>query len=608
MAVPVSVSAVPMDIHGVVGPAIVCIAQDLRERIAAERHQRQASVVFENTKEGIVLTDAERSVVMVNPAFTEITGYELQEVKGKPTRMLWSERHDNQFCNAVWTTVEEHGQWQGEIWMRAKSGEIRPVWKNMSVVRDAAGRIVNHVSVFSDVTAIKNAEERFEYLSHHDPLTDLPNRLLLTDRLRSALIRAERSGTPMALLYLDLDNFKHVNDTLGHEEGDRMLQTIAARLQSCVSGEDGVARLGGDEFVVMLENVNEPGQAARLAEKVLTAVSAPIELSGLELRMRCSIGISLSPKHGLTGDELLKAADAAMYRAKRGGRGRYEFFSAELTRQAMERLTLENALRHPELLEQLILHYQPQVSITSGRMVGVEALVRWRHPSGDLLSPQDFIPMAEEAGLIHAIGEWVLHKACAQTKAWLDLGYSPLRMAVNVSAYQIKIESIVESVELALYETGLEPSLLELEITEGAVQTGKEATEILGRLKRLGVHLSLDDFGTGYSALSSLKLLPFDRLKIDRAFVQDLQNDANARALATAIIAMARSLKLDIIAEGVETPAQLAFLREEGCDEMQGYLIGPPMSAEELEIVLRAQTHEDSERTREFEVYRLELS
>jgi diguanylate cyclase (GGDEF)-like protein/PAS domain S-box-containing protein len=587
--VPVAISAVPMQAGAGMEAAMVCVAQDLRAGIAAEREQRQASVVFDNTREGIILADAQRSIVLVNPAFTDITGYEASEVEGRLARLLWSKRHDSAFCAALWESVERHGQWQGEIWMRRKGGELRPVWKNISVVRDAAGNIVNHVLVFSDISAIKDAEERLHYLAYHDPLTDLPNRMLLSDRLRTALSEAERSQTSVALLYVDLDNFKNVNDTLGHEVGDRLLQTMAARLRSCVRGKDGVARHGGDEFIVILQDVDDVTQAARVAEKVIAAVSAPVELSGLELRMRASIGISLGPKHGSTGEELLKAADAALHRAKQGGRGRYEFFSAELTRLARERLTLETALRHPRLPEQLVLHYQPQVSIPTGRIVGVEALVRWQHPVRGLLAPNHFIPVAEEAGLIHVVGEWVLQTACSQAKAWLDLGHAPIRMAVNVSALEITSHRIVQSVEAVLRETALAPSLLELEVTEGAVQTGEGATAVLGRLQALGVRLALDDFGTGYSALSSLKLLPFDRLKIDRSFVQDLEQEANGRALVKAIVAMARSLDLDIVAEGVETPAQLAFLREEGCDEMQGYLIGKPMTAAEIESRLQAQ-------------------
>jgi len=568
---------------------MVCIARDLRERIAAEHHQRRAAVVFENTKEGIVLTGADRAVVMVNPAFCEITGYELEEVLGKPSDLLWANRHDSASSEAVWAMVQKQGQWQGEIWIRRKDGELRPVWKNISVVHNSAGRIVNYVWVFSDITAIKNAEERLSYLAYHDPLTDLPNRLLLADRMRTALSRAERTGTSVALLYLDLDNFKHVNDTLGHEQGDRLLSAIAARLTTYVRGEDSVARLGGDEFVIILEDVSDPAQPARLAEKVLAAVSEPLQLGGFELRMRASIGISMGPAHGATSEELLKAADAAMYRAKRGGRGRYEFFSEELTRQALERLTLENAMRDPRFYDQLVLLYQPQVAVASARLVGAEALLRWQHPTRGLLDPYVFIPMAEDAGLIPSIGEWALRTACRRARAWLDTGYAPLRMAVNVSAYQINAANLVDTVRSALEESKLDPALLELEVTENALQTGEHAFETLNRLKALGVRLALDDFGTGYSTLSSLKLLPFDRLKIDRAFVRDVQHDANGRGLARAIIAMGRSLSLEIIAEGVETQAQLEFLREEGCDEMQGYLIGVPMSAEEMGMELRAQ-------------------
>jgi diguanylate cyclase (GGDEF)-like protein/PAS domain S-box-containing protein len=322
--IPVSVSAVPMPARAELGPAMVCIARDLRERIAADHHQRRAAVVFENTKEGIVLTGADHAVVMVNPAFCEITGYELEEVLGKPSDLLWANRHDSASSEAVWAAVQKQGQWQGEIWIRRKDGELRPVWKNISVVHNSAGRVVNYVWVFSDITAIKNAEERLNYLAFHDPLTDLPNRQLLADRMRTALSRAERTGTSVALLYLDLDNFKHVNDTLGHEQGDRLLHAIAARLCTHVRVEDSVARLGGDEFVIILEDVSDPAQPARLAEKVLAAVSEPLQLGGFELRMRASIGISMGPAHGATSEELLKAADAAMYRAKRGGRGRYE--------------------------------------------------------------------------------------------------------------------------------------------------------------------------------------------------------------------------------------------------------------------------------------------
>jgi diguanylate cyclase (GGDEF)-like protein/PAS domain S-box-containing protein len=587
--VPAALSAVAMPCAGAAVPAIVCIAQDLRERIAAAQHQRQTQVVFENTREGVVLTDAERNIVTVNPAFVEITGYTRAEVQGRALGLLWAKHHHRTLSAQVWSEVDRQGQWQGEIWIRRKGGELRPVWKNISVVRDSAGCVVNHVAVFSDITAIKDAEERLHYIAYHDALTDLPNRLLLHDRLASALDRAARDGTSVALLYLDLDNFKHVNDTLGHEEGDRLLQAMAARIGGCVRGRDRVARLGGDEFVVIEEGVRDPREAAHVAERILEALSAPVELAGLELRMRASIGISLGPRHGESGEALLKAADAAMYRAKRNGRSSYAFFSEEMTRQALERLTLENALRHPSLTDQLVLQYQPQVEILSGRLVGVEALVRWNHPVRGLLGPNAFVPIAEDAGLVHLIGDWVLRSACRQAREWMRSERGALRMSVNVSAYQLRNERILESVAAALRDSGLPPELLELEVTEGALQTGDEAGAMLERFKQLGVHLALDDFGTGYSALSSLKLLPFDRLKIDRAFVRELEQDANDRALVKAIIAMGRSLGLDIIAEGVETPGQLAFLRKEGCDEMQGFLISAPLDADELERALLGQ-------------------
>jgi diguanylate cyclase (GGDEF)-like protein/PAS domain S-box-containing protein len=586
--IPVSVSAVPMPARAEYGAAMVCVARDLRERIAAEQHQRRTAVVFENTKEGIVLTDAERNVVMVNPAFTEITGYTREAILGQRADVLWAAKPEGPAGEVVWESLQKQEQWQGESWIRRQDGELRPVWNNISVVQNASGRVVNYVSVFSDISAIKDAEERLSYLAYHDPLTDLPNRLLLADRIRTAMSRAERTGTSVALLYLDLDDFKHVNDTLGHEKGDLLLNEIALRLREHVRGEDSVARLGGDEFVVVLEDVADPAQPARLAEKLLASIAEPAQLAGYELRMRASIGISLGPKHGVTSEELLKAADAAMYRAKRGGRGRYEFFSAELTRMAAERLTLENAMRDPRIFDQLVLLYQPQVEVATSRLVGAEALIRWRHPTRGLLDPSVFVPMAEEAGLMPSLGAWALLSACRQVKAWGQMGYPGVRMAVNVSAYQIKTLNIVESVRSALAETGLQPDLLELEVTEGALQTGDGAPDILNRLKSLGVCLALDDFGTGYSALSSLKLLPFDRLKIDRSFMVDVAHDADSRALARAIIAMARSLNLEIIAEGIETAEQLAFLRAEGCDEMQGYLTGAPMTADEFAVELQA--------------------
>jgi len=581
-AIPVSISAVPLPMQTDTGPGMVCIAQDLRERLEAHQRQRQAAVVFENTKEGIILTDAQHAIVLTNPAFCEITGYGLSEVHGVSVPQLWSGGEDSPTSDSVWATAEEQGQWQGEIWMRRKDGEVRPVWKNISAVRDASGQLANFVAVFSDISAIKKAEERLNFLAFYDALTNLPNRLLLAERLDAALARGQRSGTSVGVLYLDLDDFKHVNDTLGHEFGDLLLREMARRLPGAIRATDTVARLGGDEFIVVIDDVTEAQQAAQVAGKLLEAVSAPFELGGLDLRMNASIGIALSPQHGASSEDLLKAADAAMYRAKRMGGGNYQFFSSELTEQAMEQLTLKNALRHPNLDDQLVLHYQPQVSVKTGRIVGVEALVRWQHPTRGLLSPGQFIAIAESAGLIQVIGAWVLRTGCAHAKAWQDSGYPPLRMAINVSAHQLRSNDIVERVRWVLHDTGLEPSLLELEITESALQIGDGVVAVLQELKQLGVRLALDDFGAGYSSLGSIRSLPLDRLKIDRSFVCDLQHQENDRSLVRAIIAMGRTLKLEVLAEGVETYNQFSFLRDEQCDEVQGYLLGKPMTANDF--------------------------
>ena len=581
--VPVAVSAVQMRTGPRGAPALVCIAQDLRERMHAEQHRRQTEMVFENSTEGIILTDAKRDILVVNPAFVRITGQRAEDVKGMSVSSLWSDREGSQCGAAVWDEVEAQEQWQGEMSIRHRDGQLRSLWMNVSLVRDSSGQIANLVVVFSDLTAIKAAEQRLTYLAHYDALTDLPNQALLAVRLRVALERAQGGSNTVAVLYVDLDEFKQVNDTLGHKAGDLLVQEMARRLPGCVRAKDTIGRLSGDAFIVVLPDVVESAQAARVAEAILECISAPYSLSGLELRMSASIGISLAPSHGATSEELLKAADAAMHRAKQTGGGCYQFFSEELTQHAMERLTLRNALRHPNVHDQLTVHYQPQVSVITGRIVAVEALVRWQHPVRGLLSPTQFIQVAEEAGLIQIISDYVLTTACAQARLWQDRGPFPLRVAVNISAYELSNPTLVQRVRDVLSHNALDPALLELEVTEGALQTGDGAVEVLRKLKSVGVRLALDDFGTGYSSLASLKSLPIDSLKIDRSFIRDLQHNENDRSLTQAIIAMAHSLKLGVVAEGVETPTQMSFLRAQGCDEVQGYLLAPPMSAGQLD-------------------------
>ncbi len=563
-------------------PALVCIAQDLRPRIAAELHQRQTAVVFENTRDALVLTDEKLGLSLVNPAFHRITGYDENEAHGCHALQLFGDSVESS-VRSMHHALTTGGFWQGELELKRSDSRVRPVWVNASVVRDRRGTVLNYVFVVTDISEMKEVERKLDELAHYDALTSLPNRRLLVDRVRRAMVRAERSQLSVALLYLDLDDFKDVNDTFGHAEGDRLLQEMTQRLSSCVRAADTLARLGGDEFVVLLENIQTQLDASQVAEKLLKAISMPYWLKGIELRPRASIGIAVGPSHGTTVEELLKSADAAMYRAKHGGGAGFEFFSPELTRMALEKLQLQNALRHPDLRSQLVVHYQPQLDLRTGQIVSAEALVRWNHPTEGLLLPGRFIRAAEEAGIISLIGEWVLRLVCRDAVAWEAPSGNPLRVAVNVSAHQIKNARIVDAVRLALSESGLAPERLELEVTEDALQVGDDAQHVLHRLKDLGVSLALDDFGSGYSSLGSLKALPFDRLKIDRAFMRDVDSDENGRSLVRAIVAMAHNLNLGVLAEGVENPEQLAFLQEIGCDEAQGYLIGHPLTWEQLQ-------------------------
>ncbi len=573
------------DLQGI--SAAVQLASITVEHVQAEQRLRQAATVFENTSEGVTITDAKANIIAVNKAFTEITGYSEHEVLGRNQRILQSHRHDRAFYDALWSALKMSGHWQGEIWNRRKNGEIYPEWRTISSVRDCTGAVVQYVSVFSDISSIKRSQEQLDHLAHHDPLTDLPNRLLLNARLTHALEHTKRSGCRVAVLFLDLDCFKNINDTLGHHVGDELLQAVARRLQAGIRGEDTVARLGGDEFVIVLENLRHSEDAAIIAQTILAAFARPFELQGREIFVTTSIGISSYPDDGKTVHELIRNADTAMYRAKEQGRNHYEFYTLELTETAFERFTLETSLRYALERDELVLYYQPQLSLEDGQVVGVEALVRWRHPQMGLVSPDKFIPLAEEIGLIGAIGDWVLRTACAQAKAWQQAGLPLFVMAVNLSGRQIIHRDLVEKVRLALETTGLAPRFLELEITESSIMgQAQKAITNMRSLKALGVTLAIDDFGTGYSSMGYLKRFCLDKLKIDRSFVRDIPTDSNDEAITRAIIAMGHNLQLKVIAEGVETQEQRTFLREHGCHEMQGYLISPPVSAECLQTFL----------------------
>ncbi|HEY6898427.1 MAG TPA: EAL domain-containing protein [Rhodocyclaceae bacterium] len=569
--------------------AVVGISTDITERKQDEERLRLAATILATTVEGVMITDADGNVVSANLAFTEITGYDLDEVLGKNPRFLRSERQDPAFYQAMWATLEEAGVWQGEIWNRRKNGELYPEWLTITAIKNSQQKLTHYVGVFSDISSLKRSQEQLERLAHFDPLTDLPNRVLFQDRLAHAIDRAQRYDHLIAVLLLDLDGFKTVNDSLGHPVGDRLLQEVASRLKSCIRVEDTVSRLGGDEFALVLADMNDGSDAIDVVRKILASIQLPFDLDGAGARVSASIGIAVYPADGDNATDLVRNADAAMYGAKEAGRNGYHFYQATMTHRAQERLLQERALRRGIDQCEFEVWFQPQVSLHSGAVTGAEALVRWRDPGRGLVSPAEFIPLAERTGLIVPLGAQVLDQVCAHARRWLDEGLPFGRLAVNVAAPQIDRSDFVLTLRQALENAGLPPDRLEIEITESLImENSAHARDVMLAIQQLGVTTSIDDFGTGYSSLAYLKELPIDNLKIDRAFVKGLPEDSNDVAITRAIISMAHSLGFKVIAEGIETQSQRDFLGAEHCDEAQGYLISQPLPAAEFEAWLRA--------------------
>ena len=557
------------------------IVDDITTLRRHEESLRQAATVFEQTRDGVAITDASARIIAVNRAFSKITGYSSEEVVGRNTSLLKSGHHDAAFYAAMWSQLTGKGFWEGEVCNRRKNGEHYPQWLTISAVLNERNEIERYIGVFTDISRIRNAEAHAEFIAYHDALTRLPNRSLLNIRYQHALDRARRHDHKLALLILDLDLFRNINDSLGHEFGDRLLVAITERFKSRLRDEDTLARLHGDEFAVLMEDVEVAADAAVVARDLLKALEAPFRIGSAEdIYIGASIGISISPDDGCDPALLMRNADTAVNLAKAQGRKTFCFYTESLTTLALERMRLESSLRKAIELEHLVLHYQPLIEARTGAVIGSEALVRWPDPEQGMIAPMRFIPVAEDCGLIAPLGAWVLLTACRQMKAWLDAG-RPLRtIAVNVSPRQFFLQDVPELVRQTLADTGLDARFLELEITEGIlIEHGERAVAILKRLRELGVRLSIDDFGTGYSSLSYLKRFPIDKLKIDRSFVRDITSDANAAEIASTIIAMARSLQLSVLAEGVETPAQLAFLDQHGCEYYQGYFFCRPVAA-----------------------------
>jgi len=568
------------------------ILTDLSDRREAEERQRLAATVVDNTVEGVVVTDAQARILSVNAAVTRVLGYTEDELLGRTPRVFKSNRHDKAFYDAMWDSMARTGHWKGEIWNRRKSGEVFPERMSLSAVHDAQGEVTHYVCIFTDITEEKAQREKLEFLAHCDPLTGLANRQWFGRQLEDVLRQAKLAGEQFAVLLLNLDRFKNVNDSYGHAVGDEVLKHIVQQVRGALRPDDLIGRLAGDEIAVVVRHLGHAGGAAAVARNLIDAVARPwCSPEGITVTVGVSVGICMYPEHADTPLLLLQGAHAAVYGAKERGRGVYCFFSAEMTHGARERLELEARLRTALAQGHMRLYYQPQVEIATGRIVGAEALVRWLDPERGLIAPGQFIAVAEISGLIATLGEWVLHEACRQAQRWRSAGLPELRIAVNVAPRQFQLHDVAECAALALAASGLPAHLLELELTESALAEQPEQTRrTLQRLHELGVHIAVDDFGTGYSSLAHLKRFPIDVLKIDRSFLRDVPDSADDSAISAAVIAMGHSLGLQVLAEGVETPGQLAFLQERGCDLYQGYLCSPPVPADDFARLLRARS------------------
>ena len=562
--------------------ALITEAEDITASAQAEEQLRITARVFDQAGEAIAVTDPKGIIQTVNGAFTRITGYDLHEIKGRPISMLKSGRQSDDFYQSMWHTLNENAFWQGEIWNKRKSGEVYPEWLTINRIDAPDGTVEHYIAVFTDITLIKDSQRKAEYLATHDPLTGLPNRNLLQDRLQQVLCQAQRRGNRGALAFVDLDNFKFVNDSLGHGVGDRLLVEVANRLRDCLRDSDTVARYGGDEFVLILGESGGLSETLQILHRVREVVAQPMRLDEHDLHINCSIGVSIFPDDGDDLEALLRHADAAMHHAKKLGKGQFQFYTESLNVAARDRLALDSALRSAVDRNELHVVYQPKVDIR-GQACGFEALVRWDSPEFGSVSPVRFIPLAEENGLIGQVTRFVLHEACQQAATWRGQGFADVRVAVNISPSLFRERDLAALVRSVIDEAGLPPGNLELEITEGMLMGDvQRALAVLKELKAMGVYIAIDDFGTGYSSLAYLKRFPIDILKVDRSFVLECDAGHEAMAITRAIVSLAHSLNLHVVAEGVEKQSQLAVLNALGCQEFQGYLFARPLPVGEV--------------------------
>lgn len=572
---------------------VIGVIQDVSERKRLDQSLRQAATVFNAGPDGIVVLDHDFRIVTANRRYCELVAMPLEKIAGERPTLLLDEFAQATKLKEIFLALRDSSQWAGEVTTRRNGAAELHMLAKLAAVRDERNELARFIGIFSDLSAVRSAEQKLFYLAHHDALTGLPNRLLARERLERALERAKRVQSRVALLFIDLDYFKRVNDTLGHRVGDELLRAIAQRMQTCVRSEDTVARLGGDEFMVILDHVAKDDDVVVVARKIIGALNQQVDLGSCSLSVSPSIGISLFPDHCRNLDDLISAADAAMYVAKQQGRNRYAFYVEEMTAATARYLAVDQELRRAVDRKEFVLHYQPQFSMRTGAIVGAEALIRWHHPTRGLLGPSEVITVAEDNGLIVDIGEWVLLTVCEQMRAWREAGLSFPRVAVNVSPRQMHDQRLLEFVQDSLQRFGLPAGKLEIEVTESTLQSASTCVTTLQQLRGMGVSIAVDDFGTGYSSLSSLAYLPINRLKIDRAFISEMETNANASAnsaITDAIIALAHRLNIEVIAEGVETKGQEASLRASACDEAQGFLYAKPLATDAFLEFLRDYT------------------
>ncbi|MCE5180845.1 MAG: EAL domain-containing protein [Betaproteobacteria bacterium] len=561
--------------------------QDITARKQAETALQLYATAFERSGEAIIITDAENKILATNEAFYTLTGYTQEEVLGKNPRILASQETRKEVYQQMWQDLNAGDFWTGELWDRRKDGHVYPKWTSITAVRNEQNQVVNYIAHFTDITEHKAAADKISYLAHHDTLTGLPNRFTLVERLKQAINSSRRNKEKVAVMFIDLDRFKIINDTLGHHVGDQLLVEVAQRLQSCVRNSDIVARLGGDEFVVALPELEEVDMAFHVADKILKNLGLTYSLDGHNVHSSPSIGIAFFPEDGNTIEEVMKNADVAMYHAKTKGRNNYQFFEPSMNQSTLERLELEHDMRTALARGEFVLHYQPKINTATGRVSGVEALVRWQHPEKGLIPPATFIPLAEESGLILPLGEWVLHTACHQLGQWLKQGMTDIQVSVNLSARQFRQNDLAKMIDSVISRENITPDLLELEITESVAMDNPRGTvETMRIFRSIGVKLAIDDFGTGYSSLSYLKQFPMNCLKLDRSFVKDIETDPSDAAICAATISLAHNLGLEVVAEGVETKKQYEYLKLLGCDMIQGYYFCKPLPVAEVEAYI----------------------